>query len=319
MVNSTTIDLSVVIPTYNAEGTIEGVVNGLQAAFKGGGKMQIVLVNDGSRDRTDTICTHLAQKYPDTVTYVCLAKNFGEHNAVMAGLSRAAAAYTVVMDDDFQNSPEDAIRLYEEAKKNNLDIVFSRYPKKEHSWFRNFGSWFNGVIANLIIDKPRDLYLSSFKCMSALVVREIIKYHGPYPYIDGLALRCTKNIGQVDVVHHARAVGQSGYNVHRLIALWLNMFVNFSVKPLRAAMIAGFGLVGISIAIVVAVVLEKLSGGNNIPLGWAFLTSVTVMFAGFQCMLLGVIGEYLGRLFLMENQTPQYVIRSVSGLANGIG
>src|SRR5712691_10555220 len=242
------IDLSVVIPVYNAETTIGQLTDNLVEVFRSRGALQVVLVNDGSQDRSHDVCVKLVEEFPDIVSYVRLAKNFGEHNAVMAGLRRSLGAYVVIMDDDFQHRPEDAIRLFEEARAKGFDLVYSYFPRREHSWLRRLGSRFNGWVANFMLDKPKDLYLSSFKCMSRWLVREIVKYRGPYPYVDGLALRCTRNIGRVEVVHRQREVGRSGYTLRKLIGLWGSMFVSFSVMPLRVSTLLGFALIGLSAA-----------------------------------------------------------------------
>jgi len=221
------VDFSVVVPVYNAERTIAALVQQLLDVYRPRGPMQIVLVNGGSRDQSHGICLELAEKFPDAVTYLRLAKNFGEHNAVMAGLRHTQGAYVVVMDDDFQHRPEDAVRLYDEARTKGLDLVYSYFPRREHGLGRRLGSGFNGWVANLMLDKPKDLYLSSFKCMSRWLVREIVRYRGPFPYVDGLALRCTRNLGRVEVVHRQREVGRSGYTLRKLVALWGSMFVAF--------------------------------------------------------------------------------------------
>ena len=307
------VDLSVVVPVYNAEQTIAALTHQLIDAYHHRGPMQIVLVNDGSRDRSHDICLELAEKFPDVVTYLRLAKNFGEHNAVMAGLRRTLGAYVVVMDDDLQHRAEDAMRLLEQARAKGFDLVYSYFPRREHNWFRRLGSLFNGWMANFMLDKPRDLYLSSFKCMSRWLVREITKYRGPYPYVDGLALRCTRNIGRVEVVHRQREVGRSGYTLRKLIGLWGSMFVSFSVMPLRVSTLLGFALIGLSAAGSLWVAIEKLAG-RHVPEGWPFLAIITMLFAGAQLLILGIVGEYLGRLYLAINETPQAVIQDVHGL-----
>ena len=231
--------VTVVIPVYFAEATIGRLVEQVIEAFRPRYGLQIVLVNDGSTDGTHDACRRLVEDHPDVVTYLRLARNFGEHNAVMAGLHRAEGEYVVIMDDDFQNHPQDGVRLVEEAHAGGFDIVYSRYPKRRHSLPRVLGSKFNGWVANFMIDKPPDLYLSSFKCMRHWLVQQVLSYRGPFPYLDGLALRCTRNIGRVTVEQGERAAGRSGYTSRKLMRLWGNMFVNFSVMPLRASTALG--------------------------------------------------------------------------------
>ena len=186
--------ISVVIPVYNGARTIGPLVGRLIEALSGTA-LQIVLVDDGSLDASDDACRALSARYPGVVTYVKLGRNFGEHNAVMAGLWHARGEYAVVMDDDFQNPPEEVGRLIDHARRHGYDIVYTHSPVKHHHWLRNLGSRLNDRVANFMLDKPRHLYLSSFKCLSRFLVDQILRYRGPYPYIDGLALRCTRNIG----------------------------------------------------------------------------------------------------------------------------
>jgi hypothetical protein len=164
-----------------------------------------------------------------------------------------------------------------------------------------------------MLDKPKDLYLSSFKCMSQWLVREIVRYRGPFPYVDGLALRCTRSVGQVEVVHHRREAGRSGYTLRKLVTVWSTMFVNFSVVPLRVSTVLGFVLIGLAAAGSAYVLWEKLAG-RSVPEGWPFLALIIMLFAGAQLLTLGILGEYLGRLYLVVNETPQAVVRDSWGL-----
>ncbi|MBQ09516.1 MAG: glycosyltransferase [Gammaproteobacteria bacterium] len=302
--------ISIVIPVYNSEDTIDKLVEKLVTILNDL-NVQIVLINDDSSDNSHSVCLNLYSRYSSIVTYVNLSKNFGEHNAVMAGLNHANGDYVVIIDDDFQNPPEEVIKLVNEASENGYDIVYSYYKRKKHSWYRNMVSMFNNWIADFMLDKPKGLYLSSFKCLSRFVVQEIIKYRGPFPYIDGLALRCSRNIGKIEVRHSERKAGKSGYTLKKMLRLWLNMLLNFSIIPLRIASLLGlfFSLLGVILSIVV--VIEKLFLIPNIPLGWPSMAIAILIFSGVQLLILGFIGEYLGHLYLSSNQTPQFIIREV--------
>jgi len=300
---------SIVIPVYNSEPTIGPLVDRLVGEL-GADALQIVLVNDGSRDGSDGICRARVRAYPGVVTYVRLARNFGEHNAVMAGLHHAHGDHVVIMDDDFQNPPEEVRRLIEHARAGDYDVVYARYEAKRHHWARNLASWLNDRVATVMLDKPRDLYLSSFKCLTQFAVREVVKYRGPYPYVDGLVLRCTRNIGTLATAHAERRQGRSSYTLGKLVGLGLNMFVNFSVTPLRLSTLLGVGASAVGLVLGVAVVVERLAR-PGVPVGWASVLVAIIVFAGVQLIMLGLIGEYLGRLFLTENQTPQFVVREV--------
>jgi undecaprenyl-phosphate 4-deoxy-4-formamido-L-arabinose transferase len=301
--------ISIVIPVYNGGKTIAPLVDRL-IGILGMHQLQIVLVDDASPDDSDLVCRGIYTHHPETVTYLKLARNFGEHNAVMAGLRHARGDYVVIMDDDFQNPPEEVTRLIEHASTHGYDVVYSYYPNKRHHWFRNLGSWLNDRMATFMLDKPRDLYLSSFKCLSRFAVGEIIKYTGPFPYIDGLALRCTRNIGKIAVRHDQRKEGRSGYTFRKLVRIWLNMFVNFSVMPLRVSTLMGLAFSALGLLMAVLVVIEKLAR-PDVPIGWSSVVVAVVLFSGVQLVMLGLVGEYLGRLFLTNNQTPQYTIREV--------
>ena len=301
--------ISIVIPVYNGADTIGRLVLGLFQEI-GSDELQVILVNDGSRDGSHQACKRLYKEFPTQLVYVNLAKNFGEHNAVMAGLHYASGDYIVIMDDDLQNPPEAVSLLVNEAKNKNIDVVYSSYSVKQHNWFRNLGSRFTNWIASFLLDKPRKLYLSSFKCMSRFVVDEIKKYHGPFPYIDGLIFRCTSDISVVEVPHDKRRAGKSGYTFRKLVHLWLNMCVNFSVMPLRISSLLGLLFSGLGLVLSIIVVAEKLIN-PSLPIGWPSMVIAFMVFSGVQLFILGLIGEYLGRIYLSNNKTPQFVVKKI--------
>lgn len=299
--------VSIVIPVYQGGKTIARL--GCELVDKlNSYALEIVLVNDGSTDNSHDECLSLFKKHPGIVKYMLLSRNFGEHNAVLAGLNHATGDYVVIIDDDFQNPPEEISKLIDTAEKGNFDVVYSYYERKKHSFFRNLGSGFNNLVASYLLGKPRDLYLSSFKCMNRFTVGEVITYKGPFPYIDGLIWRSTKNIGKVLVRHAKREEGKSGYTLRKLVRLWTNMFVNFSIYPLRMSVFLGsiFSVIGVLFSIFL--VLDKIAH-PNIPLGVTSILVAILIFSGVQLMMLGLMGEYMGKLFLTNNQTPQYIIR----------
>lgn len=302
------VKITIVIPVYNSEDTIDALVRQLIAELSHVYALEIVLVNDGSTDDSERICTNLYDQYPAMVRFYSLAKNVGEHNAVMAGLNHASGDYIVIMDDDFQNPVSEVIKLVQAGIKSDNDVIYTSYDKKQHDFWRNAGSWFNDKVANVMLKKPQGLYLSSFKLMNKFLVQEIIKYEQPYPYIDGLIMRTTDNIGKIKVSHHERKDGRSGYTVRKLIRLWLNMFINFSILPLRVSIIIGFIFSFVGLLLGINTVFEKIAN-PALPLGWASLIVVTCIFAGVQLIALGMIGEYVGRIFLSQNRKPQFTVR----------
>lgn len=300
--------LSIVIPVYNAENTISDLCRSLISLLAADYRLDIVLINDFSRDGTDSVCKGLHAEYPGTVTYVRLSRNFGEHNAVMAGLNQARGDFVVVMDDDFQNPPEEVSRLLAEIQK-GYDVVYSQYPEKRDTAFRNLGSYLNGSMARVILNKPANLYLSSFKAMNRFLVDELITYKTPNPYLDAIILRITRNIGMVEVRHDRRRAGKSGYTLKKLTALWGDMIVSYSLIPLRMLALIGFVLTLLGIYSVADMLVGSIHPRMTDPTDLEEFTSITMFFRGFQLFATGVVGEYVGRIYLKLNQEPQFIIR----------
>jgi undecaprenyl-phosphate 4-deoxy-4-formamido-L-arabinose transferase len=307
--------LSIIVPVYNGEGTITALVNNcLDELLPKHSSMEIVLVNDGSSDNSHSAILKLlssdAGKY---IRYAQLSKNFGEHNAVMCGLNLCRGDVAIIIDDDFQNPPQEISKIVTKLKE-GFDVVYSYYEKKQHSWFRNLGSKFHNKIATILLNKPSDLYLSSFKGVNRFVIDAIKDYNGPYPYVDGLILRCTRSIGVQLCDHQARTNGESNYTIRKLISLWLNMFTSFSVVPLRVASYLGIFMASTGFCLALWFIFSwyiDIGIPNNIPKGWASLIVSVTTFSGIQLLVLGVIGEYVGRMFLTQNRQPQFVVRSL--------
>ena len=304
------LSISIVIPVYNAENSIGKLVDELVSKLNHHYNLEIALVNDNSQDNSEEVCIGLYEKYKNIVSFYSLSKNVGEHNAVMAGLNNISGGYIVIMDDDFQNPISEVVQLISYASENDYDVVYTYYKKKKHSFFRNLGSRFNDKMANVMLKKPKDLYLSSFKLLNKYIVCEIIKYELPFPYIDGLILRTTDNIGKIEVEHNERKSGKSGYTIKKLVSLWLNMFINFSILPLRISIMIGFLFAIIGFLLGIQTVIEKLLN-PDIPVGYPSIIVVIVIFSGVQLIAIGMIGEYLGRVFLSQNKKPQYSIRKI--------
>jgi glycosyltransferase involved in cell wall biosynthesis len=300
--------LSVVIPVYNGARTIGELVHALAAIDIPGG-LEVVLVNDGSSDDSLAVCRALVAEKIVPVTLLNLSRNFGEHNAVMAGLRAAKGDFIVTMDDDLQNPPSEVKKLFEYTRDGGFDVVYTRYEAKQHEGWRNLGSRFNGFVADQLLAKPKGLYLSSFRCISAFVVREVTRYTGPFPYVDGLILQTTQTIGRLTVMHLPRAEGRSNYTMRRLIRLWMNMALSFSILPLRVATLLGFMLGGLGVLGFVAVLIEAMTGAP--PIGWSSTVSLILILSGCQLMMLGIVGEYVGRLFVTINGRPQAIVREV--------
>jgi undecaprenyl-phosphate 4-deoxy-4-formamido-L-arabinose transferase len=298
--------VSVVIPVYNGAATVASLVERIREEFPPSRELEVVLVNDGSADASAAVCAELARRHP-WVRFVDLARNFGEHNAVMAGLRYASGDCAVIVDDDFQNPPSEVMRLVHRLEE-GYDVVFAEYERKEHSLLRNLGSAFHNAVATVLLRKDPGLYLSSFKALARFAIDEVVRYEGPYPYVDGLILRATRNYATQRVRHEPRRAGRSNYTMRRLVALWLNMFTNFSILPLRIASLAGLAFAAVGFLLAVAFAVEKLRN-PDLPAGWASLVVTLLVVSGVQLFALGLLGEYLGRLFLKDNGSPMFVVR----------
>lgn len=301
---------SFVIPCYNSSESIRHVVELTMEEMEKMNRreFEFVLVNDySSSTKTMPVLKKLAEEYP-CVTVLNLAKNAGQHNAIMAGLNYAKGDILIGMDDDMQTHPSQLPYLFEELEK-GYDIVYGYYPEKKHSAFRNFGSWVNYISVRILIGKPKELKTSSYWVARKFVRDSVIEYQAPYAYIQGLFLRTTRNISCIPIQHFQREEGESNYTFKRLLKLWSNI-IGFSITPLRLTEYCGFWLSLLSIIAAVVVLIRKILN-PAMALGWPSLMIVICFFSGIQLMFLGLIGEYIGRMFLGLNRQPQYVIREV--------
>ncbi len=302
--------VSFVIPLYNTGDAIVKLFDAFRNLPIPEG-YELILVNDGSRDKTAARAAELVPTMPITVVLVDFARNFGEHAAVMEGLRRARGRFIINLDDDLQNPLSEALKLLTRIRESEDDVVYSYYDEKKHHWFRNFGSWLTNALASYLLDKPRDLYLCSFRAMRRDLVNRIILYTGPYPYIDGLILGATNRIGRLLVLHEERADGQSGYTLRKLLRLWMNMFFNFSIMPLRLASVMGILLCLVGLIILAWVLGEHFISGVK-QSGWGSLMAVISIFSGSQLLILGLLGEYIGRAYMTVSGKPQSLVRSVT-------
>ena len=292
--------LSVVIPVYHGAITITRLVETVQEQLRAY-NFEIILINDGSKDDSEKVCLGLAEQFKN-ITFLSLRKNFGEFNAVMCGLNYAKGDYSVIIDDDFQNPPSEIIKLLETAQNRDFDVVYGQYDEKKHTNFRNLGSWMVNQITTSLFSKPADLYLSSFKIIKKEVVEEICKYEGPYPYIDGLIFNVTDNIGKVTVLHNDRNHGESNYNFKRLASLFLNIIFGYSLLPVRLALFLGLFATFIALILVVLQTLNIIDHP---------IILVVTFIGGVQLTSIGIVGEYIGKTFLTQSKTPQYVLKTI--------
>lgn len=302
--------ISFVIPCYCSEYTIEAVVAEIQQEVAKQTKYdyEIILVNDHSKDNTKNVIWKLAQENPRIVV-IDFSQNFGQHSATLAGFHKVRGEYVVTMDDDGQMPVESVFDLIHELE-NGADVAFGRYEEVQQKWYRNIGSQINAAMTVYLLDKPKELFMSSFWAGKRFVIEEIAKYDAAYPYIGGLLLRVTKNMVSIPVKHRARTVGKSGYTFRKLFNLWLNGFTAFSMKPLRFAALCGGLSAAAGFILSIVMIIRKLLN-PDILLGYASTITVILFIGGMIMLLLGLLGEYIGRVYIILNKAPQFVIRDV--------
>lgn len=303
---------SIIIPCYRSSQTIRKVVELTMQELEKLGKTEyeFVLVDDCSPDDGATMAEllSLTRDYP-CVRVVELAKNAGQHNAVLAGLNHAKGDAFIAMDDDMQTHPSQLKYLLEKFEEDKYDIVYGYYPDKKHSSFRNFGSYINSLSVRILLKKPKSLRTSSFWIIRKFVRDYAIEYRSAYTHLQGLFLRTTRNICSVPIQHFEREVGTSNYTLKKLLNLWSNI-LGFSIVPLQLATLIGFlfsalGMIGTLTAVVLKIIRPATQ------LGWPSMMAATCFFSGVILLFMGVIGEYIGRIFLGMSNNPQFVVRNV--------
>ena len=305
--------LSFTIPCYRSEKTLPAVVEEIDMRVKelGNYDYEIIAVNDCSPDNTWQVIQALCEQN-DRIKAINLAKNVGKHGALMASYSVVSGDIVIGVDDDGQ-CPLDKLEALIAPLYNGYDMSMAQYPKKKQSGFKNFGSKVNDFMVRFLIGKPKGLVFSNFIARKRFVCDEIIKYTNPYPYLEGLTLRTTHNIALVPMEERDRTAGQSGYTLKKSLALWVNGCTAFSVTPLRLATVLGVCFAMIGFFAGVFVILQKLFG-TQVQAGYTSLMAVLLFIGGIIMLLLGLIGEYIGRIYICINNAPQYVIRETKNL-----
>ena len=269
---------------------------------------EIILVNDSSPDDTFVVISALAEA-DGHITAVDLAKNFGQHAALMCGIRHSSGDILVCLDDDGQTPADEVGKLLEKIEA-GYDVVYASYDHKQHSGFRNFGSRVNAWMTEIMLGKPKELSLTSYFAAKRFIADEMLRYENCFPYVMGLVLRSTKNICNVPVNHRSREQGQSGYTLGKLLSLWMNGFTSFSIKPLRIATYFG-ALTAVAGFIYALIIVIRHFAVGMAPLGWSSTTALLLILGGVILLVLGLIGEYIGLIFMCVNASPQYVERSV--------
>jgi len=303
---SRSIDLSIVVPVYNSQDCLKELVRRINESLMTINRsFEIILINDGSSDMSWDVIRSLASA-GNNVRGISLRKNFGQDAALMAGLGEIRGRYAVIMDDDLQHDPKYIPGLITEIEK-GFDVVYGRYAQKRQAWWKNAGSWFNDKVATFLLKKPANVYLSPYKIIAVEAVREICKYQGAYPYVDGLLFRVTNRFSQIAIEHQDRYAGKSHYTVLRSILVWSNLATNFSIFPLRIATFLGLLASACGIVMALFMLIHRLINPDW-PAGQASIIVSVLTLGGIQLFTIGVLGEYIGRMYLNINRQPQYVI-----------
>lgn len=301
--------ISIVIPCYRSVNTLEQVINEIKKTIseRNIDDYEIILVNDSSPDHTMELIQDLCSR-DKRIKGIELSKNFGQASALMAGFSHASGEYIMTAEDDGQSSVNMLWTMYDELQK-GYDIVCARnVTNPSRSFIRKIGRKLNQIMLDVFLEKPKDVSPSIFFIARKNVIQEMLRYNNPYPYIGGLILRSTSKIGNVDINRRDRISGESGYNLKKLSGLYLNGVTAFSIKPLRFASVIGILFFLIGLAIVITISLRKIVLGDLLP-GYASLLSVMLIIGGIMLCVLGIIGEYIGRIYMCINETPQFIVR----------
>ncbi len=308
------LDLSIVVPVYNSAKTLGSLLERLTTVMQPiTQNYEIILVDDGSPDDSWSVIQALQDSYGEYLVAVQLMRNYGQHNALMCGLGLTRGAYVVTMDDDLQNPPEEITKMLAYIQLQGLDLVYGCPPAREHSSWRNLGStlvlhFYRTVFKNHVTPTP-------YRIMRHQLAHSVLFYDLNFTFLDGLLAWCTNRVGSIEVAHHAREHGRSGYSLGKLAVLALNLYTNFSLMPLQ--IVSGLGLVTATSGFVVGIyyLFQFFASNIEVP-GFASTIIAILILGGAQLLALGVIGEYLGRLHMNVNRKPQYVIRQLARRAD---
>ncbi len=301
-------EISIVIPVYNSHECVAELSRQIADALKGIEYEQI-MVNDCSRDSSWDEIQKQAAVNPN-ILGINLRKNGGQDSAILTGLNYACGNWVIIMDDDLQHSPYDILKLYDHAKS-GFDVVYANFENKKQKLWKNIGSWFNGKISEIAIQKPKELYLSPFKIVSKGVVKEMIKFNNLFPYIDGLIFQITRNITQIDIEHHKRELGTSNYNLIKSIKVFLRMLFGFSTMPLNLASYTGFFSAFVGLLMAIYYFIRFVMGKEPLT-GWTSLVILILVLGGLILVALGIIGKYLGQIYLTVNNQPKFIVKQTT-------
>ena len=299
--------LSIIIPVYNSQDCLDQLQKKINKEIEH--DHEIIFVNDESEDNSWQVIKNIADNNKDIIG-INLLKNVGQDNAIMAGLSFAKGSFIIIMDDDLQHDPTDIINLYNKCIE-GYDVVYGNFSKKKQKLWKNFGSWLNGKFASIFIKKPKNIYISPFKVIKKNIVDQILKFNRPFPYVDGIIFSLTSNITQIDIKHYHRSEGKSNYSISNSLTIFVNHLTGYSILPLRIVTFLGLIFATIGSVLTIYLIIDYFSR-HYIPEGWTSLMVVLLFVGGIIMFSLGIIGEYIGRLYLLMNSKPQYIIKDTT-------
>ena len=309
--------ISVVIPCYNSSKSVGNVIDRVIKTIEDDGRYdyEIICVNDYSPDNTFEVLSSIASDNK-RVKVASLSKNFGQHSALMAGFHYVTGDMVLCLDDDGETPPENMFMLIDKLNE-GYDLVSAKYPKTGRSFVRKWGSRFSMYMSEKLVDVPKNIELNSFYVFRRYIVEEILKYDNPYPFVHGLISQVTKSMANVDMIRGKRISGKSGYSLHRLTSLFMNGFTTFSAKPLWiATYIGALSALGGFVASIVVIIRKILDPG--IAAGYTSMIALMLLLFGILMCFMGLIGEYIGRIYISLNNIPQYVVKHKINIDDGI-
>jgi glycosyltransferase involved in cell wall biosynthesis len=310
--------ISIVIPVFNSRTGLPGLIEQIDRALAGRFEYEIIAVNDGSRDDSVAVLQQLATRFT-RLRIIDLAKNCGQENAILAGLSHVWYDAVVSMDDDLQHDPADIPKMVAALTDRNLDLVFARFTQTGNGMLRNLGTRLNEIMIAMVVEKPRGVELSSFLAMRRFLAEKAVEYCGPHPYLAGQYLCATDRVGNVDLVQHAPRYRPSNYTFSKLLGVWVSGLVNFSLVPLRFLLWCGASLLVVAIALVALIIWNRVHYGDEVIMGWTTLMIAVLMMASFQMFALGLLGEYLGRVLMTTTRYPRHCVRALHNFEEHAG
>lgn len=302
------IEYSIIIPVYNAENTIEAVVARIEEVFNKISSFEIILIDDYSNDRSWGILKKIRSGNPKT-KIIRLIRNFGQHNAILAGLNNCAGKFIITLDDDLQHPPEEIPKLISKINR-GYSIVYGSYIPQHGSFIENYLSQIYQKLVHNILEAPDELFFSSFVIYKRETIQNMISIKSSYPFLPAMAIKSAplNKISSIEVAHHKRERGESNYGLIKYLKYSLNLILNYSSLPLVLVALCGFLISAVSILLGIWIVIRKIVDPSYGVMGWNSLMVAICFIGGAILTSMGIIGEYLQRIITETSHGQQYVI-----------